>query len=672
MASPMREKRAWPPRDKEAADESVASFEASVAGVKQTVITSSEVLSSAKEDLHDHQRWLEVQSAAIQADRARHDRWLQRQRERQEALERREQARHRRKLMRQRAVRSVKDAASAAFLFVYSVFWFVVGRTIAGLNYIDALAASGLAWIGARLRDVALYIARNVSIAVAWVARQAAALGLATGKSLSAAFFWCAANAYALAASIGRLLAAGFYWCAAKASALALAIGKLLSAGFSWCTANAYALAASIGRLLAAGFYWCAAKASALALAIGKLLSAGFSWCTANAYALAASIGRLLAAGFSRVAAKVRELTPSIGRFLSICFSGIYARAYDLTRATGRLLATGFSAASPKAHALAGSTGRLLATGFSATSAKAHALAGSTGRLLATGFSATSAKAHALAGSTGRALAPAFSAISAKAYAVAPSLAERIAKAGLAARDYAREGAVRAQGLFQTDKAARAADENEVSSPRHVGGFDLSQMLIIAGTLLLVVGGLMLGGGLILRAGTPSQVASTDGIAWLFQQKDLSIAERSVFAFAGTPQGLRIKGFSISGQNGSDQPLTGVEGIIKPDVPRPDLKLALSVDRPEAGGAPEAQAGEPEANDVIPPHAPFKLVFAFPTEAANGQDGVTPEEVLATFGGLMLKVRYELAGKQRTFIEYLSPEKLKEQLVELQAGANGS
>jgi len=628
MASPMREKRAWPPRDKEAADESVAAFEASVAGVKQTVVTSSEVLSSAKEDLHDHQRWLEVQSAAIQADRARHDRWLQRQRERQEALERREQARHRRKLMRQRAVRSVKDAASAAFLFVYSVFWFVVGRTIAGLNYIDALAASGLAWIGARLRDVALYIARNVSIAVSWVARQAAALGLATGKSLSAAFFWCAANAYALAASIGRLLAAGFYWCAAKASALALAIGKLLSAGFSWCTANAYALAASIGRLLAAGF--------------------------------------------SRVAAKVRELTPSIGRFLSICFSGIYARAYDLTRATGRLLATGFSAASPKAHALAGSTGRLLATGFSATSAKAHALAGSTGRLLATGFSATSAKAHALAGSTGRALAPAFSAISAKAYAVAPSLAERIAKAGLAARDYAREGAVRAQGLFQTDKAARAADENEVSSPRHVGGFDLSQMLIIAGTLLLVVGGLMLGGGLILRAGTPSQVASTDGIAWLFQQKDLSIAERSVFAFAGTPQGLRIKGFSISGQNGSDQPLTGVEGIIKPDVPRPDLKLALSVDRPEAGGAPEAQAGEPEANDVIPPHAPFKLVFAFPTEAANGQDGVTPEEVLATFGGLMLKVRYELAGKQRTFIEYLSPEKLKEQLVELQAGANGS
>jgi hypothetical protein len=541
MASPMREKRAWPPRDKEAADanESVAAFEASVAVVKQTVATSGEVLSSAKEDLNDHQRWLEVQSAAVQADRARHDRWLQRQRERQEALERREQARQRRKLMRQRAIRSVKDAASAAFSFVRSVLWFVVGRTIAGLNYIDALAASGLAWIGRRLRDAALAIARVVSGAVSWVARQAGALGLATGTLLSAAFFWCAAKVYSLAGAIGGLLAGLF----------------------------------------------------------------------------------------SRIAAKVHELTPTIGRFLSICFSGIYARAYDLTRATGRLLAAGFSA--------------------------------------------TSAKAHALAGSTARALAPAFSWVSAKAYAVAPSLSARIAKAGLAARDFAREGSVRAQGLFQSDKAPLVADENEVSSPRRVGGFALSQMLIIAGTLLLVVGGLMLGGGLILRAGTASQVASTHGIAWLFQQNELSIGERSVFAFTATPAGPRIKGFSIRGQNGSDQPLTGVEGVIKPDVSRQELKLALIVDRPE-GGAPEAQAGEAEATSVIPPHAPFKLVFAFPAEAANGQDGVTPEEVLATFGGLMLKVRYELEGKQKSFIEYLSPEMLKAQLAELQAEAGGS
>ena len=38
----------------------------------------------------------------------------------------------------------------------------------------------------------------------------------------------------------------------------------------------------------------------------------------------------------------------------------------------------------------------------------------------------------------------------------------------------------------------------------------------------------------------------------------------------------------------------------------------------------------------------------------------------------MLKVRYELAGRQMTFIEYLSPDMLKAQLAELQAEANGS
>ncbi|MGH6830318.1 MAG: hypothetical protein ACREDG_04115, partial [Methylocella sp.] len=97
MVSPMREKRVWPPQDKDSDGETVAAFEAAVAVVKETVVRSGEVLVSAKEDLSDHQRWLKVQTAAVQADRERHDRWLHRQRERQEALERREQRRTRRR-----------------------------------------------------------------------------------------------------------------------------------------------------------------------------------------------------------------------------------------------------------------------------------------------------------------------------------------------------------------------------------------------------------------------------------------------------------------------------------------------------------------------------------------------------------------------------------------------
>jgi hypothetical protein len=586
MVSPMREKRAWPPRDKDAdGGESVAAFEATVAEVKQTVVRSGEVLSSAKEDLNDHQRWLEVQSAAVEADRARHDRWLQRQRERQEAIERREQAKRRRQAMRQRAVQSVKDAVSAVAAFVASLFWLVVGRIVAAFSYVGGLIASGAAWVGAQLRYGALLVAVAVQRALLW-----------TGQ---------------------------------KARTAALAIGALLSAGF----------------------FVVAAKTSQLAGAAGRLLSAASSSLGAKTTALAGASGRALSAGLSQVSAKIHTLTPQIGRFLAICFSGIAARVRDLSRSTGRLLAIGFAALAVKADAFARSTGRLLA--------------------------------------------PHFAWICAKAYALAPSLAERVAKAGLITAHFARKGAGRVQTLLATATAARfrtpraetqltevslaeaplAEGKNEVSSPTRIGGFALSQMLIIAGALFLVCGGLMLGRGLILRAGTPAPVATSDGIVWFFEQKGLPIAERSVFAFAGTSEGVRVTGFSISGENQSDQPMTSVAGLIKPDGDRPELTLAVSVDMPggEVGVVhpPEVHVAEPLAGGVIPPHARFKLAFPFPVEAANGEHGVTAEEVLATFGGLMLTVHYDYEGKQKAFMLYLSPSMLKDQLAEIQAEPNG-
>ncbi|HBR26910.1 MAG TPA: hypothetical protein DD732_07755 [Rhizobiales bacterium] len=584
MVSPMREKRAWPPRDKDGG-ESVAAFEATVAEVKQTVVRSGEVLFSAKEDLNDHQRWLEVQSAAVEADRARHDRWLQRQRERQEAIERREQAKRRRQAMRQRAVQSVKDAVSAVAAFVASLFWLVVGRIVAAFSYVGGLIASGAAWVGAQLRYGALLVAVAVQRALLW-----------TGQ---------------------------------KARTAALAIGALLSAGF----------------------FVVAAKTSELAGAAGRLLSAASSSLGAKTTALAGASGRALSAGLSQVSAKIHTLTPQIGRFLAICFSGIAARVGDLSRSTGRLLAIGFAALAVKADAFARSTGRLLA--------------------------------------------PHFARICAKAYALAPSLAERVAEAGLITAHFARKGAGRVQTLLATATAARfrtpraetqltevslaeaplAEGKNEVSSPTRIGGFALSQMLIIAGALFLVCGGLMLGGGLILRAGTPAPVATSDGIVWFFEQKGLPIAERSVFAFAGTSEGVRVTGFSISGENQSDQPMTSVAGLIKPDGDRPELTLAVSVDMPGGEASvvhpPEVHVAEPLAGGVIPPHARFKLAFPFPVEAANGEHGVTAEEVLATFGGLMLTVHYDYEGKQKAFMLYLSPSMLKDQLAEIQAEPNG-
>jgi hypothetical protein len=298
-----------------------------------------------------------------------------------------------------------------------------------------------------------------------------------------------------------------------------------------------------------------------------------------------------------------------------------------------------------------------------------------------------------------------------KAYAVAPSLAESVGKAGVVTREFAREGTARirtalasalpkrvpnpvvgemrtaepdADGIpaFVPQGAAPFAavshrGEKELSLPRYIGGIKLSQMLIVAGTLLLVLGGLMLGGGLILRAGTPSQVApaAPDSLVWSFEQKDLPLAERSIFIFASTTEGVRIKGFSISAENKSDQPLTRVKGVLKPDVEGTEMPLSVTIDMPKGEAILHpTEVSAAEASGVAPAHSIFRLIFHFPDEPGAGADqhGVTAAEVVETFGGLMLKVHYNVAGKQKSFMHYLSLAMLKDQLAEIEASGKGS
>jgi hypothetical protein len=205
-------------------------------------------------------------------------------------------------------------------------------------------------------------------------------------------------------------------------------------------------------------------------------------------------------------------------------------------------------------------------------------------------------------------------------------------------------------------------------------------MMIIAGAVLLVCGGLLLGGGLFLRAGagtTPAEVAEEEtvgGVTWTFQEADLPLPERAVFTLSGTPQSFRINGLSLSGVNHSDQPLTGVEAVLKPDVNRPELKLMLQVDKqavPAGEGSAAGQALEVVPKNTIPPKTPFRLVFSFPPEAMDGADGITVEDFFESYGGLLLRVRYEQDGKQRSLIQYLPPDMLKAQLDEVSAKAGG-
>ena len=516
MVSPMREKRAWPPRDRDSDGETVAAFEAAVAVVKETVVRSGEVLVSAKEDLSDHHRWLKAQTDAVQADRERHERWVQRQHERQEALERREQKRAKRRATRQAAMQAVKAAIARIGLAVRSAIGSVIGKILAGLTYVFGSIVGGIGW------------------------------------------FW-------------RRLGAG----------VLLVVG-----------------AAQRGVLFAAG----------------------------TAQTFAGSAAGLLRSTGAAAAAKVNTVAPSAGNFLSVAFGGIAARTREAWRTIGKWLAATFAWLSVKTSAI---TQR-----------------------------------------AGGALGPAWRTVSERAYALTPALWDRAAKASGGVRNFARAGTAHIQGFLPGAKAAPVEAENALFLPQRLRGFELSQMLIIAGTLLLVLGGLMLGGGLILRAGTSSSstieaASPAEPIAWLFEHKTFPLAERSIFAYATTPAGARIEGFSIGAVNMADDPITSVEAVLKPDLHSEELKLDLVVDKlGDVAGA--EQPSEAPAVDAppgtIPSQAPFKLVFLFSAPEA-------PQDVLKASGGLLLKVRYEIAGKEKSFIQYLPAELLEEQLAEIQAEA---
>jgi hypothetical protein len=170
---------------------------------------------------------------------------------------------------------------------VRSAIWFVVVKTIAGLNYIDASAASGIRFVGAQLRDLALYLAGAVWQVVALAGRSARSLALSVWALFVAGL-----------ASLGALLRAGAPRISAKVNALAPPVGNFLSLCFGGLAARAHDVSRSIGRGLAASFSWLSAKIDVLTRSAGEALAPALSAVSAKAYALAPSLSeRIVKAG---------------------------------------------------------------------------------------------------------------------------------------------------------------------------------------------------------------------------------------------------------------------------------------------------------------------------------------------------------------------------------------
>ena len=660
MASPLREKRTWPLREKDADSAESAAFEATVAVVKETVVRSGEVLVSAKEDLTDHKRWLEAQRAAVQADRARHERWLQKQQEKQEALDRRERAKRRRQLMRQNAMRAVENAAFAALDFVLSLFWTCVGTIAAFFAYLRDSILRGFAWVGARLRDLAAYIARLAMAVASAIAGKTRALAGSAGSALSAAGSSVAAKSGALARSTGSAFAAAGSSLAAKSSEMARATGNALSAAGS-----------SV-----------AAKSAKLAQAAGNRLAVASPTSPAETADRGEQADAKAADGADQAAVAPTEQIPAGIPYAVLAEAAPVA----LTEEPAAPLAEESAPVQPVEGAAVRTAGEAIAARLAPIFARVAATVRSSVETLARLITALSAKAAPLVRSSAERVSTGFSAISAKVNTLAPQFHGAIGKSAETTGLYAKEAAARAGALLARIKPSPSAHENEVSSspdalssqvPTRVGGYDLSQMLIISGVVLLVCGGLLVGSGLMLRGGTVVGTAvekppSPHAVAWFFEELDLPIVERSVFSAELTPHGVRLTGLAIKAENNSDDALSGLEGVVKPDAKHLDLKLEVKVDMVPAEGTEGAAAAAVQGNGVIPPHAFFRLVFPFPPEAHGDEPGIALKDFIAAYGGLMLKLRYDLAGTQKSLIHYLSPEMLKAQLTEIQHEADGS
>ena len=141
---------------------------------------------------------------------------------------------------------------------------------------------------------------------------------------------------------------------------------------------------------------------------------------------------------------------------------------------------------------------------------------------------------------------------------------------------------------------------------------------------------------------------SRSEVLWLFEQP----SNPSLFALAPDDKGAKVDGFLISGRNTSEQPLTEVQGVLKPDSGEGNLELNLSL------------SGNPTDESVrtIPPGAQFSLVYVFSKQKALSANGFVEK-----FGGAVFTFHYTHAGTQKALICYFPASRFRRDLQNVKA-----
>jgi hypothetical protein len=174
--------------------------------------------------------------------------------------------------------------------------------------------------------------------------------------------------------------------------------------------------------------------------------------------------------------------------------------------------------------------------------------------------------------------------------------------------------------------------------------------LLMVGSALLAVAALAVAGGAVLLSRGQATRASRFPVVW-----QLDRANRPIFVTGMAGKDVWVKGIAIRGENISNETLTAVGGVLKPDLSNAEINLSVDV----AGDAAAAE---------IPPGT-FTLNYAFPQTAPGQQLGISAKEFLSTYGGMIFTFHYTQLGHETTRIEYLSPSMLKAQLAEIETAA---
>ncbi|WP_108683420.1 hypothetical protein [Methyloceanibacter sp. wino2] len=711
----MKKRRAWSTLDEDVDDQESAALAASVAAAKDTAARSGALLSSAKEDLTDHQRWLRAQSNAVQRDRDRHERWLQRQQDLRAANAKKDRVRRHRRLVRQRALQAIRDALVDLYLFFRS--WIVFGATkITGaVRFFARSIARGAVVVWQGLAHAAASAFRHIGSGLSSLARVLAHTFAAAGRGLTQAAQWTGRKVGLAARGAGAGVAAGAAWSGSKAKASVRAGSQALAAGSQVVAAEAGKLSRKTGQAIGSG-----------GSVIGGRLSSGGD----SAAALAAATRNGLASGASVAAAKAAKLGATSGRSLSRASAWTASRAASIPSklfihlarvgrevqhfARVRAPEPRWPGLPPLPHQAGGGEGTAQFQNDEAPDAahtasvhlfetygphtegtklfgqpandpwvqEASPADGPDGAVPAEaevqGEGRTAAAAaladlgSGVAARTGDVLSSWGQSANVRASGLAREVQRKAGAGSVWLRRQAARGMASAQAGAGALARAQAGAVAQGAAWAQKRGLDLSQMMIFAGAVLLVLGGLLIGGGFLLRSTSDSVLAAEPGdetfskISWAFHHPDLPLPERSVFTLSGTPEAFLINGISIAGVNNSDEALTDLEGALSSDVQRPDLLLDVVVEA--EGKGPSARG--PVA--TVPPGEPFRLTFLFPPEATGSADGISVDEFFESYGGLLLKLRYDADGAERSVIQYLDPEMLKAQLDEVSAEAGGS